>query len=162
VTASYATKEKRLREKEQVADKLKVSCSHCGKTNYYPSAASGKKVICGHCKNPLPNPGAVIEPPVQKIQTILKNSSLPILIDFYSPTCAPCHVMHPVIENLARRRAGELMALRINVNSHPDMGVAFVVQGVPTFLIIRKGTEIARTTGAMSDTDFALWVASRI
>lgn len=54
------------------------------------------------------------------------------------------------------------MVLRVNVNLHPDMGAAFGVQGVPTFLIMRKATEIARTTGAMSEADFALWVASRI
>lgn len=145
-----------------MADKLKVSCSHCGKTNYYPLNTSGKKVLCGHCKNVLPDPGTVIEPPGQKVHTILQNSSLPILIDFYSPTCAPCYVMHPVIKDLARRRAGELMVLRINVSLHPDVGGVFGVRSVPTFLIIRKGAEISRTTGAMSDTDFALWVASRI
>ena len=70
--------------------------------------------------------------------------------------------MHPVIKNLARRRAGDLMVLRINVNLYPDIGAAFGVQGVPTFLIMRKSTEIARTTGAMSEADLAFWVASRI
>lgn len=54
------------------------------------------------------------------------------------------------------------MVLRINVNLYPDIGAAFGVQGVPTFLIMRKSTEIARTTGAMSEADLAFWVASRI
>ena len=145
-----------------MAEKIKVSCFHCGRTNYYPIASSGKKVVCGQCKNTLPNPGSVLKPAPQQIYSLLQNSSLPILADFYSPTCAPCHMMHPLVENLARRRAGDLMVLKINVNLYPDMGAAFGVQGVPTFLIMRKRTEIARATGAMSEADLALWVASKI
>ena len=145
-----------------MAEKIKVSCFHCGRTNFYPIAPSGKKVVCGQCKKTLPNPGSVLEPTPQQIYNLIQNSSLPILADFYSPTCAPCHMMHPLVENLARRRIGDLMVLRINVNLYPDMGAAFGVQSVPTFLIMRKSTEIARTTGAMSEADLALWVASKI
>lgn len=145
-----------------MTEKAKVSCYHCGTTNYYPLTASGKKVVCGRCKNVLPIPGTVIEPAPQQVYNLLQNSFLPILVDFHSPTCAPCHIMHPIIENLAHRRAGELMVVKVNVNQYPELGAAFNVQGVPTFLIIRKGTEMARTTGAMSEADFALWVARRI
>jgi len=153
---------KDLEEDEALAEKIKVSCFHCGTTNYYPMAARGKKVVCGRCKNVLPPPGSPLEPAPQQVYNLLRNSSLPILIDFYSPQCAHCRTMEPVVEGLARRRTGELMVLKINVSQHPDMAAAFRVQGVPTFLIIRKGTEIARTTVAMAETDFALWVASRI
>lgn len=145
-----------------MAEKVKVSCFHCGTTNYYPLASSGKKVVCGRCKNVLPNPGSVLEPAPQQVYNLIQKSFLPLLLDFYSPTCAPCHMMHPVVKNLAVRRAGDLMVLRININLHPDIAAAFGVQGVPTFLILRKATEIDRTTGAMSEADFALWVASRI
>ncbi len=88
-------------------------------------------------------------------------SRLPILVDFYSPTCAPCLAMHSVVENLARRRAGEIMVVRINVGAHPQLGARFKIQAVPTFVILNKGREIGRTAGAQSEADFALWVASR-
>lgn len=143
-------------------EKVKVSCFHCGRTNYYPVSASGKKVVCGRCKNALPNPGTTVEPAPQQVFNLIQNSSLPILIDFYSPTYASCLPMHPVVEKLARRRAGELMVLKINISQYPDVGAVFGVQGVPTFLIMHKGTELARSTGAMTEADFALWVASRI
>jgi thioredoxin 1 len=70
--------------------------------------------------------------------------------------------MNPVVENLASRRAGELMAVKINVDNHPQLAASFGVQGVPTFVILHKGTERDRMSGAVSETDFSLWVASRV
>ncbi len=143
-------------------EKVKVSCSFCGVTNYYPAESSSKKVVCGRCKSVLPLPGTVIKPAPEQAYNLFRKSSLPILVDFYSPTCAPCQMMHPVVENLARRRRGEIMVIRLNVNLHPEIGTSFGVQGVPTFIVIRKGNEIGRTSGAMSEADFALWVANKV
>ena len=147
---------------DDLADKLKVSCTNCGKTNFFPVSASGKRVVCGHCKTALPEPGHVSEPAPAQAYNLFQKSAIPILADFYSPTCAPCQVMHPVIEQLAQRRAGELMVIRVNVDSHPEMAAAFGVQGVPTVIILRKGNEVARTSGAMDETNFSLWVASLV
>ena len=145
-----------------MADKVKVSCLGCGSTNYYPMDASGKKVVCGRCKRPLPQPGNVIEAIPDQAYTLIQKSSLPVLIDFFSPTCAPCQMMHAIVNDLAERRAGELMVLQVDMNKYAELGAAFGVQGVPTFIIFSRGYERARTSGAMPETDFSLWVASKI
>ncbi len=145
-----------------MTEKIKVVCPDCGATNNYPLGVSGKKVVCGRCKNELPEPGTVIELLPQQIGNFLQNTSLPVLVDFYSPTCAPCHVMHPVVESLAQRKARELMVVRINVDQNLQIAARFGIQGVPTFLILYKGLERGRTSGAMSETDLSLWLASRI
>ena len=145
-----------------MADKVKVSCLTCGGTNNFPLDASGKKVICGRCKRPLPQPGKVVEAIPEQAYTLIQKSSLPVLIDFFSPSCVPCQMMHTIVHELAERRAGELMVLQVDTNKHAELGVSFGVQGVPTFIIFSKGYERARTTGALSEADFSLWVASKI
>lgn len=142
-------------------DKVKVSCAICGTTNNFPLEAKGKTVVCGRCKSPLQEPGAVLEPATEGIIGLFRNSSLPVLADFYSTTCGPCHMMHPILERLAARRAGEIVVVRINVEYHPDLAREFGVQGVPTFVIVKKGAEMGRTVGAMDESSFALWAASR-
>lgn len=142
-------------------EKIKVVCPDCGATNNYPSDHTGKKVVCGRCRSELPEPGQVIEPLPNQIANLFQNSSLPLLIDFDSPMCAPCHVMHPIVDDLARRKAGELMVVRINVDQNSDVAMRFAIQGVPTFVILVQGLERGRTSGAMSEADLALWVASR-
>ena len=84
------------------AEKIKVSCGVCGATNAFPAAARGKTVVCGRCKSPLPEPGTVLEPGAEGIDALFHNSSLPVLADFYSPTCAPCHMMAPILERSGR------------------------------------------------------------
>ena len=141
-------------------EKVKVSCSNCGTTNYYPGVSVKKKVVCGRCKTVLPQPGKVIEPQQDQILMLFRKASLPLLIDFYSPTRASCHIMRHIIDALAKRRAGELTAIRINVDQYPEIAAQFGIQEVPTYVVLSKENERGRTKGAMSEADFSLWVAN--
>ena len=142
-------------------DKVKVSCGNCGTTNNFPIAARGKTVRCGRCKSPLPEPGRIIEPGEEGILKLFHNSTLPVLADFFSQTCSPCHMMHPILERLAVRRAGEVAVIRIDVELHPELAREFGVKGVPTFVIVHNGAERGRSVGATDESSFALWAASR-
>jgi|BarGraNGADG00211_3_1021988.scaffolds.fasta_scaffold40896_2 thioredoxin 2 len=142
-------------------DKIKISCLECGATNNYPRNPGGKAVVCGRCKTPLPEPGRVLEPPANQVVNLIQTGALPLLIDFYSTTCMPCHMMAPIIESLAGRRAGDLVVLKVNTDQQPDLAAAFKIKAVPTFLVMKKGFEIGRVSGAMPETDFSLWVASK-
>ena len=142
-------------------DKLKVSCLQCGATNNFPMDSVGKTVVCGRCRNPLPRPGSVLDLTGQAAETLIQKAGLPLLVDFYSPTCGPCLMMHPLVERLAERRAGQLMVVKVNTDSNPGLAANFGIRAVPTFVILSGGTERGRTSGAMGETDFSLWVASR-
>lgn len=144
-----------------MVEKVKISCPNCGATNNFPLDSAGKTVVCGRCRTPLPVPGTVLELPEQAAATLIQRSGLPVLVDFYSPTCGPCLMMHPLVERLAKRRAGELMVVKVNTDNSPGLASSFGIQAVPTFVILSKGTERGRTSGAMNETDFSLWVASR-
>jgi thioredoxin 2 len=146
-----------------LADKVKVSCLECGATNNFPMESSDKTVVCGRCKKPLPGPGRVLEPAAWSVSNLIEKAGLPLLIDFYSTTCAPCHMMRPIVESLAKRRAGDVMVIKVNVDvdENRELAAAFKIKAVPTFVILKKGYEIARISGAMPETDFSLWVASK-
>jgi thioredoxin 2 len=143
-----------------LTEKAKVICLNCGAVNNFPLDDKGKKVICGRCKTSLPIPGKTVEPEKNEVFTVLQSSGIPVLVDFYSNSCAPCQIMNPVIEALAARRIGELFVIKVSVDEHPELAAQFGIQGVPTFVIFSKGHERARTSGAVSEADFSLWVAS--
>lgn len=143
-----------------MSEKIKISCPGCGGTNQIDADAAGKTAVCGRCRTPLPKPGQVLEPTEEQLAVLIERAGLPLLIDFYSDTCAPCRMMHPVLESLAARRVGTLTVVRVNTAAHPEIAGAFRVQAVPTFVVIKRGTEVARTTGAMNEMDFSLWAAS--
>jgi thioredoxin 2 len=145
----------------QTQEKFKVACLECGATNLFPSDAGGKTVRCGRCKSDLPVPGSVLEPQDHQIAALIQASALPLLIDFYSDTCMPCRMMAPVVASLAGRRRGELTVIKINTEAHRDMAASLRIRAVPTFVVFRKGFEVGRVSGAMNETDFSLWVASK-
>jgi thioredoxin 2 len=148
-------------EVEDVPEKIKISCLQCGATNAYPVGAGAKAVVCGRCKTPLPIPGTVLEPSPEQAMALIENAKLLLLLDFSSPTCMPCHMMRPVVESLAKRRAGDLMVIKIETDGNQELAAAFKIQAVPTFIVLKDGFERGRTSGAMNETDFALWVASK-
>ena len=141
--------------------KVKVSCLECGATNLYPENAAGKTIRCGRCKSTLPAPGTVLEPEPRQIAVLIRSAALPTLIDVYSDACMPCRMMAPVVAGLAERRKGEVMVVKLNSDANPDLAGSFRIRAVPTFLVFRKGFEIGRISGAMGETDFSLWVASK-
>jgi thioredoxin 2 len=69
--------------------------------------------------------------------------------------------MAPVVENLARRRRGDLMVIKVNTDDQRDLAESLKIKAVPTFVVFRKGFELGRISGAMDETDFSLWVASK-
>ena len=141
-------------------DKVKISCPNCAALNNFPLGSEGKKVICGRCKNTLPVPGEVLEPNSEQALSLIQKSRLPVLVDFYSPTCMPCHMMNPIVVSLARRRRGEIMVIKVNTDDIPQLAGAYGIMGIPTFIVFRKGLELGRTSGALSEGDFSLWVAN--
>ena len=143
-----------------MGNKLRVSCVRCGTANNFPLDAIGKKVVCGRCKYPLPEPGAILEPLPGQIYTLYHKSSLPVLVDFYSQSCVHCVSMDPILTRLAKKRAGSVMVIKANLDTHAGLGVSLGVKGVPTFLVIHRGIEKGRLSGAVAESDFAKWVSS--
>ena len=120
-----------------VADKkVKVSCPNCGTTNNVPETAGRKKIVCGRCKEKLPSPGEVVEPLPNQAYALFQKSSIPVLVDFYSMSCMSCELMHSIVLNLAERRKGELMVVRINVEEHPELAAASLEVSAPGFVLI--------------------------
>jgi thioredoxin 2 len=142
-------------------EKVKVSCPHCGATNNFPLTAEGKTVVCGRCRAPLPVPGTVLAPDASELEVLIRNAHLPVLADLYSDTCMPCRAMKPIVQRLAERRRGELMVVEVRIEDHMDFAAGLGVQGVPTFIVFSGGFERGRISGAMSEADLGLWVASQ-
>jgi len=146
----------------RMSEKVKVSCLGCGTTNYFPLDAHGKSIVCGKCKRPLPEPGRILEPLPGMTHELFRNSAIPVLVEFYSRSCAHCVGMEPVLGGVAERNKGGLMVVKMSLDRHPEMGASFGITGVPTFLVIHKGTERGRVSGALPEEDFVSWLAKLI
>ena len=72
----------------------------------------------------------------------------PIVVDFWAPWCPPCHVIAPLLEELAGEFAGRMTVAKLDADEYPEWQVRCGVYGLPTVIIFRGGREVARVIGA--------------
>jgi thioredoxin 2 len=131
-----------------------VVCPNCGRKNRVPAAAAGLP-RCGHCHNALP---WLAEAGDDSFGDVVERAKLPVLVDLWAPWCGPCRAVSPALENLARERAGRIKLVKVNVDDSPNTAHRFGVQGIPTLLVLDKGTAVARQTGAAPEAALRQWL----
>ncbi len=76
-------------------------------------------------------------------------TTVAVLVDLWAPWCGPCRMVTPILEDLARQRAGQLKVVKVNVDDSPGVAARYQVQGMPTLLLFNDGKLTARQTGAL-------------
>lgn len=75
-------------------------------------------------------------------------ASVPALVDFWAPWCAPCRMVSPLVERIGRENAGRLKVVKLDVDTAPSIAERFGVSGIPLLVLFRDGAEIDRLVGA--------------
>ncbi len=78
-----------------------------------------------------------------------------VLIDFWSPWCAPCRVMRPHLERLADSFADRCRIVAVNVEKHEKVAERYEVQTLPTLLLMQGGDTVHRFVGATTVSELA-------
>jgi len=80
--------------------------------------------------------------------------TLPAIVDFYADWCQPCKMVAPVLEDLAREYAGQIMVYKVNTEEEQELASVFGIQSIPTLLFIPKEGQPQAAMGALPKQTF--------
>ena len=84
----------------------------------------------------------------QDFKDMVLSSDVPVLVDFWAEWCVPCHMVSPVVEEIAREKGETLQVAKLNVDDNPEVTRKFGVMSIPTLILFKGGEEKARVVGA--------------
>ncbi|MBV9195396.1 MAG: thioredoxin [Solirubrobacterales bacterium] len=136
-----------------VPDATIVRCANCGTANRVRAVGRGVPQ-CASCHQKL---AWLVDADGQSFAAEA-HASVPVLVDFWAPWCGPCRMVSPVLERIARTRAGRVKVIKVNTDAEPSLAQRFRVQGIPLIVLMRDGAEVDRRVGALPEQQLAAWL----
>ena len=129
-----------------------IKCSDCGAKNRVLKALVVDNPNCGKCHEPLktiPVFDYVVETTDRIFQSDILDFPGPVLLEFYSNSCGYCHMLTPILQQLAKEYAGRLKIGKLNIDRSPTTASRYNVMSTPTMILFDRGKEVDRLLGAM-------------
>jgi thioredoxin 1 len=89
-----------------------------------------------------------IEVTDENFNDIVKKSGL-VVVDCWAAWCAPCRMIGPVIEELAKDYAGKIVFGKLNVDANRKVPTEYQIMSIPTILVFKDGKLVDRIVGAI-------------
>lgn len=79
-------------------------------------------------------------------ETVLK-SEKPVLVDFWAEWCGPCHMIAPILEEIAASQ-DELDIVKLNTDENPQTTAAYRITSIPNMKVFSNGEVVKEIVGA--------------
>ena len=72
-----------------------------------------------------------------------------VVIDCWAPWCAPCRMVGPIVEDLAKEMQGKMVFGKLNVDENQMISARYGIMSIPTLLVFKDGNLVDSIIGAM-------------
>ena len=98
----------------------------------------------------------------QNFEDEIKNSKLPVLIDFGAEWCGPCKQLDPILDQIASENIDKLKVCKLNIDENPMTPQKYGIRGIPTIMIFSEGKLIDTKVGSLPKSALETWIKSKL
>lgn len=92
----------------------------------------------------------------------VKNSDIPVVVDFWAEWCGPCKQIGPALEEISNDMDGKVKIVKVNVDENPNSPAQMGVRGIPALFLFKDGQVVSNQTGAAPKATLQKWIESSI
>ena len=83
----------------------------------------------------------------------LTQDDKPMIVDFWAEWCGPCKMIAPLLDEIAREKAGAVKVAKVNVDDNQSLSFKYNIRAIPALLFFKNGQLRDQIVGVTSKKD---------